>query len=63
MFMNPYELVDLLCGITSLQSDIIRKQQAVIAQHGIEVEDAEIDRMIEQTEKTMDRAETYLRRV
>ena len=41
--MNPYELIDNLCEITSMQADIIRRQQAVIAQHGIEMEDGNLE--------------------
>lgn len=52
--MNPYELIDNLCEITSMQADIIRRQQAVIAQHGIEMEDCNLEfNLHEAAEKLM----------
>ena len=42
--VNNYELIDKLCEITTLQSDIIRKQANVIEQHKI------IDSFVEESE-------------
>lgn len=61
--MNNYQLIDELCRITSLQADIIRRQQSVIMQHGIEVEDPAISETLEQAEEKMDIVEMELRNV
>lgn len=61
--MNPFKLIDILCQITSIQADIIRKQQAVIEQHGIEVADETLDRQIEEASGMLDQAEMDLRKI
>lgn len=61
--MNPYELIDHLCEITSIQADIIRKQQAVIAQHGIEAPDSRMQELTGQAEEWLDHAERELRKI
>ena len=55
--MNQYELIDKLCAITTMQADIIRRQQAVIMQHGIEVEDEALQQQIDKVTMMMDIAE------
>ncbi|MDO5391048.1 MAG: hypothetical protein Q4F24_08195 [Eubacteriales bacterium] len=61
--MNPYELIDRLCDITTMQADIIRKQQAVIMQHGIEIESQELDELLRNAELRMDQVEYCKRRL
>lgn len=59
--MSTPELVDILCDVTTKLSDIVRKQQYIIAQHGIEVEDSDMKRSIEDAENKMDLIELNLR--
>lgn len=61
--MNPFKLIDILCQITSIQADIIRKQQAVIMQHGIEIEDETLDQQINEASRMLDQAEMDLRKI
>ena len=61
--MNPFKLIDTLCLITSIQADIIRKQQAVIMQHGIEIADETLDQQIEEASGMLDQAEMDLRKI
>lgn len=61
--MNPFKLIDILCRITSIQADIIRKQQAVIMQHGIEIADETMDQQIEEASGMLDQAEMDLRKI
>ena len=61
--MNPFKLIDILCQITSIQADIIRKQQAVIEQHGIEIADETLDQQIEEASGMLDQAEMDLRKI
>ncbi len=61
--MNPFKLIDILCQITSIQADIIRKQQAVIMQHGIEIEDETLDQQIDEASRMLDQAEMDLRKI
>lgn len=61
--MNPFKLIDILCQITSIQADIIRKQQVVIMQHGIEIEDETLDQQIDEASRMLDQAEMDLRKI
>ena len=61
--MNPFKLIDILCQITSIQADIILKQQAVIMQHGIEIEDETLDQQINEASRMLDQAEMDLRKI
>lgn len=61
--MNPFKLIDILCQITSIQADIIRKQQAVVMQHGIEIADETLDQQIEEASGMLDQAEMDLRKI
>ena len=61
--MNPFKLIDILCQITSIQADIIRKQQAVIMQHGIEIEDETLDQQINEASRMLDQAAMDLRKI
>ena len=61
--MNPFKLIDILCQITSIQADIIRKQQAVIMQHGIEIADETLDQQINEASRMLDQAEMDLRKI
>ncbi len=61
--MNPYQLIDTLCSITSLLADIIRKQQSVIMQHGIEIDDPLMQEQLERSEEMLDTVEFDLRRL
>lgn len=61
--MNPFKLIDILCQITSIQADIIRKQQAVIMQHGIEIADETLDQQIKEASGMLDQAEMDLRKI
>lgn len=61
--MNPFKLIDILCQITSIQADIIRKQQAVIMQHGIEIQDETLDQQINEASRMLDQAEMDLRKI
>lgn len=61
--MNPFKLINILCQITSIQADIIRKQQAVIMQHGIEIADETLDQQIEEASGMLDQAEMDLRKI
>ena len=61
--MNPFKLIDILCQITSIQADIIRKQQAVIMQHGIEIADETLDQQIDEASRMLDQAEMDLRKI
>lgn len=34
--MTQFELIDRLCAVNTLLTDIVREQAAIMAQHGIE---------------------------
>ena len=61
--MNPFKLIDILCQLTSIPAAIIRKQQAVIMQHGIEIADETLDQQIEEASGMLDQAEMDLRKI
>lgn len=61
--MNLYALIDKMCEVTSIMADIIRKQQAVIEQHGIEVEDPELDRQLDSMDVILDETELTARNI
>lgn len=61
--MNLYRIFDELCKVTSILADIVRKQQAVIEQHGIEVEDPELEEQIHIAEEILDTTEMSARNV
>lgn len=61
--MNPYELIDCLCAITSLQADIIRKQQSVISQNGILLIDKTLDFELSEATQKLDDIENHLRKI
>ena len=44
-------------------ADIIRKQQAVIEQHGIEIEDPELDRQLDSMDAILDETELTARNI
>lgn len=58
--MSDYELIDVLCATTSALADVVRKQQEIIKQHGIEV--PALDEKENEIWKNLDRAENTLRR-
>ena len=61
--MNPYELIDCLCAITSLQADIIRKQQSVISQNGILLIDKTLDFELSEATQKLDDIENHIRKI
>ena len=61
--VNPYELIDCLCAITSLQADIIRKQQSVISQNGILLIDKTLDFELSEATQKLDDIENHLRKI
>lgn len=61
--MNLLKLLDKMCEVTSIMADIIRKQQAVIEMHGIEVEDPELGRQLDSMDMILDEAELTARNI
>lgn len=59
--MNLFKILDKMCEVVSIMSDIVRKQQAVIEQHGIEIDDLELDRQLERVDKILDEEEMEAR--
>lgn len=60
--MVPFKLFDELCEATTIMADIIRKQQAVIEQHGIEIEDPVLNCQIDRVEELLDDTEMAARK-
>lgn len=65
--MTQYELIDRLCAVNSLLSDIVREQAAIIEQHGIEPiqQDGDLSKlygMQKRAEEENDAIEMELRR-
>jgi hypothetical protein len=61
--MGDYEIIDLLCSVTTALSDIVRKQAEVIAQCEIANElAAELKEMRDSTDRQLDVIEYRLRR-
>lgn len=61
--MGEYEIIDRLCGITTELSDIVRKQEEIIAQ--CEISDAvaaELKEMRDKADEALDVVEYRLRR-
>lgn len=54
--MSLFESFDMICEVISIMVAIIRKQQTVIEQHKIEVEDVELERQINSVEKFLNDA-------
>lgn len=61
--MSPYDLIDCLCEITSLQADIIRKQQSVISQNGILLIDKTLDLELSEATQKLGDIENHLRKI
>ena len=61
--MNFFKLIDMLCEVTSIMADIVRKQQAVIEQHGIRVDDPELDRQLTSMDAILDETELEARNI
>ncbi len=61
--MIPFKLFDELCEATTIMADIIRKQQAVIEQHGIEMEDPVLNCQIDRMEEILDGTEMAARKI
>lgn len=70
--MTQIELIDRLCAVNSLLTDIVREQAAIMAQHGIEEIKTEAEAeeslqglfgKIERAEKENDILEMQLRRI
>lgn len=60
--MGEYEIIDLLCGVTTDLSDIVKKQAEIIAQYEISEEVAkELKEMREKADNALDIAEYRLR--
>ena len=59
--MNVFKLIDMLCEVTSIMADIVRKQQAVIEQHGIQIDDPELDRQLTSMDAILDETELEAR--
>lgn len=59
--MNLLKLLDEMCEVTTIMADIIRKQQAVIEIHDIEVEDPELDHKLRTMDEILDRTELAAR--
>lgn len=60
--MVPFKLFDELCEAITIMTDIIRKQQAVIEQHGIEMEDPVLSRQFDRMEELLDGTEMAARK-
>lgn len=58
--MSDYELIDILCTITSKLADVVREQNAIIKQH--EINTPQLDAEVETIWGVLDRAENTLRR-
>lgn len=61
--MSQYDLIDCLCEITSLQADIIRKQQSVISQNGILLIDKTLDLELSEATQKLGDIENHLRKI
>lgn len=61
--MNVFKLIDMLCEVTSTMADIVRKQQAVIEQHGIQIDDPELDRQLTSMDAILDETELEARNI
>lgn len=61
--MSPYDLIDCLCEITSLQADIIRKQQSVISQNWILLIDKTLDLELSEATQKLGDIENHLRKI
>lgn len=61
--MNVFKLIDMLCEVTSIMADIVRKQQAVIEQHGIQIDDPELDRQLTSMDTILDETELEARNI
>ena len=61
--MNVFKLIDMLCEVTSIMADIVRKQQAVIEQHGIQIDDLELDRQLTSMDAILDETELEARNI
>lgn len=59
--MNLFKMLDKMCEVVSIMSDIVHKQQAVIEQHGIEIDDPELDRQLGRMDKILDEEELEAR--
>ena len=57
--MTDYQLIDIMCAVTTQLSDLVRKQYAILRQHGLTCED--IDKSIEKADSDLDRIEYALR--
>lgn len=61
--MNTFRLIDMLCEVTSIMADIVRKQQVVIEQHGIQIDDPELDRQLTSMDAILDETELEARNI
>lgn len=59
--MSQAELIDRLCAVNVLLTDIVREQAAIMQQHGIEVVDGNLPEQIQQAEDENDLLELALR--
>lgn len=60
--MTNDEVIERLCAVNVLLSDIVREQSAIIAQHGIEIIGGKLADKIEKAETENDLLEIALRR-
>lgn len=59
--MSTAELIDRLCAVNVILTDIVRKQAAIIQQHGIEVVDGDVEAKIQKAEEENDILEYNMR--
>lgn len=61
--MNLLKLVDKMCEVTSIMADIIRKQQAVIEQHDIKIDDPDLECQLISMDTILDETELTARNI
>lgn len=59
--MSTAELIDALCEVTTILADTVRKQQSVINQHGIQMDDGALEEQISREDELLDRIEMEMR--
>ncbi len=53
--MSDIELIDKLCDVTTVLADIVRKQAAIIQQHGLILDDGgSLEALIKEADEQLD---------
>lgn len=58
-FLSYFELIDTLCGVTTKLADLVRAQQAILLQNGIQC--AALEEGVKEAEEMLDLTEFKLR--